>query len=93
MIRFLQQDNKATKVVFAVIIGIVVISMVYYLVPGIMDATGSGGDPNTYASVREPGVIGKIFGQTVAVTQPELSRALLQQTSTCPTLRAAPARS
>ena len=36
MIRFLPQDNKVVKILFGVIIGAAVISMVWYLVPGLM---------------------------------------------------------
>ena len=49
MIRFLQQDNKVTKIIFGVIIGVVVVAMVIYLVPGLMD---NGGHRTTPASMR-----------------------------------------
>ena len=35
MIRLLQQDNRTIKIIFALIIGAAVISMVAYLIPGI----------------------------------------------------------
>lgn len=79
MIRILQQDNKATKIVFAVIIGFAVLTMVITLVPGIFDNVGGSGDTNTYATVREPGVLRRIFGQTQTVTQTEVTRMAQQQ--------------
>ena len=79
MIRILQQNNKATKVIFAVIIGFAVVTMVITLVPGIFDNVGSSSDPNTFATVHEPGFIGKVFGETQTVTRPEIARAVQQQ--------------
>ena len=38
MIRILQKENRVTKIIFAVIIGAAVISMVAYLIPGVGDA-------------------------------------------------------
>ena len=37
MIRILQQNNRITKILFAVIIGFAVVTMVITLVPGIFD--------------------------------------------------------
>ena len=37
-------------------------------------------DGTNYATVHAPGFLGKIFGQSVPVTQAEISRAVLQQT-------------
>ena len=79
MIRILQQDNKFIKIVFGVIIGAAVVTMVITLVPGIFDNTGGGNDPNLYATVREPGFFGKLFGNSQTVTHTEISRAVQQQ--------------
>jgi peptidyl-prolyl cis-trans isomerase D len=79
MIRILQQDNKAIKAIFAVIIGLAVVTMVITLVPGIFDTTGAGGDSVNYATVREPGFFGKVFGETIPVTQVEVARQAQQQ--------------
>ena len=58
MIRFLQKDSKAIKVVFWLIIGATCITMVVFLVPGILsDQTSTGS--NTYATVRPAGLFGK----------------------------------
>ena len=49
MIRFLQTDNRMTKAIFVVIIGIVSVGMVIYLIPGL---TGQGaGAANVYATI------------------------------------------
>ena len=79
MIRFLQQDNKLVKGVFIVFIGAAVGAMVITLVPGIFDNVGTGSDPAVYATVKETGVLGKIFGETLPVTTQEISRAVQQQ--------------
>jgi peptidyl-prolyl cis-trans isomerase D len=79
MIRILQQDNKAIKAIFAVIIGLAVVTMVITLVPGIFDNTGAGADTATYATVREPGFFNKIFGETQTVTQTDVARQAEQQ--------------
>ncbi len=80
MIRILQQNNKAMKVVFGVIIGFAVVTMVITLVPGIFDNVGSSGDPQTYATVHEPGFFGRIFGSSETVTRDEIGRVIQQQT-------------
>ncbi len=49
MIRFLQTDNRLTKALFVVVIGMASVSMVVYLIPGL---TGGGAtSPDTYAMV------------------------------------------
>ena len=80
MIRFLQQDNKLVKGVFVVFIAAAVGAMVITLVPGIFDNVNGGSDPTTYATVKEPGFFGRLFGATVPVTQQQISRAVQQQT-------------
>ena len=79
MIRILQQNNKATKIVFAVIIGFAVVTMIITLVPGIFDNVGASSDLGTFATVHEPGLAGKLFGETVPVTQADISRVVAQQ--------------
>jgi peptidyl-prolyl cis-trans isomerase D len=78
MIRFLQQNNKATKYLFGIIIGAAVLTMVITLVPGIFDNIGAGGDPTNYATVRYPSFFGRIFGETLPVTQAEVARQAQQ---------------
>jgi peptidyl-prolyl cis-trans isomerase D len=49
MIRFLQQDSRITKAIFVVIIGFVAITMVIYLIPGLMG--GGAVSEDAYAIV------------------------------------------
>ena len=79
MIRILQQDNKITKAVFAVIIGAAVITMVITLVPGIFDNAGAGGDVANYATVHSMGPFGRVFGESVPVPQSEVTREAQMQ--------------
>jgi peptidyl-prolyl cis-trans isomerase D len=82
MIRILQQDNRITKIIFAVIIGFAVITMVITLVPGIFDnATTS--DSSVYATVKQPGYFGRVFSESTPIKTVEVnqlaSRQLQQQ--------------
>jgi peptidyl-prolyl cis-trans isomerase D len=79
MIRILQQDNKATKIVFAVIIAAACFSMVAYLIPGIGDTADSGSNAGVYATVRDPGVLGKFDGDTTDIKTTEVSQMAQQQ--------------
>jgi peptidyl-prolyl cis-trans isomerase D len=79
MIRILQQNNKAVKVLFGVIIGLAVVTMVITLVPGIFDNVGGSSDPNTYATVHETGFFGRIFGETETISQTDVARLAQQQ--------------
>jgi peptidyl-prolyl cis-trans isomerase D len=72
MIRFLQQDNKLTKILFGVIIGAACVSMVVYLIPGLMD-NGTSTDTAVYATVHTPGAWGRIFGENSQVTMQEVT--------------------
>jgi peptidyl-prolyl cis-trans isomerase D len=78
MIRFLQQDNRVTKIIFGVIIGVVVVGMVVYLIPGLMDA-GMATDTNVYATVRTPGTWGRLFGESSEVKTEEVERLAQRQ--------------
>jgi peptidyl-prolyl cis-trans isomerase D len=79
MIRILQQDNKFIKIVFAVIIGLAVITMVITLVPGIFDNVDSGGTSVNYATVHAPGLLGRLGADTEPVLQADVTRAASQQ--------------
>jgi peptidyl-prolyl cis-trans isomerase D len=75
MIRFLQQGEKLQKIIFGVIIGVVVVGMVIYLVPGLMDAAGSGTDATSvYATIHTPGVWGRLFGESTPVKTEDVTR-------------------
>jgi peptidyl-prolyl cis-trans isomerase D len=80
MIRFLQQDNKAVKIMFAVIIGAACISMVIYLVPGLMSDNSTGNSSAVYATVREPGILGRIgFGESTEIKTEDVAKLAEQQ--------------
>ncbi len=82
MIRTLQQDSRIMKIIFAVIIGLAAVTMVITLVPGIFD-TGGTNDVNVYATVREPGLLGRIASDSTPIKMVEVnqlaSRQLQQQ--------------
>jgi len=78
MIRFLQQDNKLTKILFGVIIGGACISMVVYLVPGLMDNTMAT-DSTVYATVRPPGAMGRLFGESISIKTQQVSQLAERQ--------------
>jgi peptidyl-prolyl cis-trans isomerase D len=78
MIRILQQDNKFIKFVIGAFLVIVIVSMVVFLVPGIFDNLGNGVDAGNFASVHAPGVWGKLFGESIPITQLEISRQVSQ---------------
>ena len=78
MIRILQQDSRITKVIFAVIIGAAIVTMVITLVPGIFD-NGTANDASVFATVHSPGVIGRIVGETTTIKAVDVQRAAEQQ--------------
>jgi peptidyl-prolyl cis-trans isomerase D len=78
MIRILQQDNKATKIIFAVIIGAACLSMVAYLIPGIGDNAGATNAAGVYATVRDPGPLGRLTEPTSISTQAVTQLAQMQ---------------
>src|SRR5215469_4300912 len=60
MIRILQQDTRAVKILFAVIIGFAAITMVITLVPGVFDNSSGGNNGAIYATVHRPGLVGRL---------------------------------
>ena len=78
MIRILQQDSRITKVIFAVIIGAAIVTMVITLVPGIFD-NGTANDASVFATVHSPGVFGRIVGETTTIKTADVQRAAEQQ--------------
>jgi peptidyl-prolyl cis-trans isomerase D len=74
MIRALQKDNRVTKAIFAVIIGVATLSMVLYLVPGLYDGVTGGTAPGVYATVRNPGFFGRIFGEPTPIKTTEVTQ-------------------
>ena len=78
MIRILQQDNRATKAIFAVIIGAAIVTMVITLVPGIFD-NGAANDASVYATVRTPGLLGRIAGESTSIKTEDVQRTAQRQ--------------
>ncbi len=81
MIRSLQQDNRASKAIFAVVIGFAIIAMVVTLVPGIFD-NSTATNSTTFATVRTPGWFGRFKGDSEAISNAEVentARAMLQR--------------
>ena len=78
MIRILQQDNRATKAIFAVIIGAAIVTMVITLVPGIFD-NGAANDASVYATVRTPGLLGRIAGESTSIKTSDVQRTAQRQ--------------
>ncbi len=78
MIRILQQDNRLIKIIFAVIISLAVITMVITLVPGIFD-NATGNDAAVYATVREPGWLGKLGSDSIPIKATEVNQLAQRQ--------------
>jgi peptidyl-prolyl cis-trans isomerase D len=78
MIRILQQDNRITKAIFAIVIGAAIVTMVITLVPGIFD-NGASNDATVYATVRTPGWLGKVTGDTTTIKTSDVLRVAQQQ--------------
>ena len=76
MIRFLQKDSKAIKVVFWLIIGATCITMVVFLVPGILSGDQSTTGAGTYASIRPAGLLGRYLplGTSRDITNQEVTQ-------------------
>src|ERR1700676_1940118 len=79
MIRILQQDNKATKIIFAVIIGAACLSMVAYLIPGIGDNAGASNAAGVYATVRDPGPLGRLTADSTTISTQDVSQLAQMQ--------------
>ncbi|MCU1223547.1 MAG: PpiC-type peptidyl-prolyl cis-trans isomerase [Edaphobacter sp.] len=78
MIRILQKDNRITKILFAVIIGFAVITMVITLVPGIFD-NATGDSATVFATVREPGILGRVGGDSTPIKMTEVNQLAQRQ--------------
>lgn len=79
MIRILQKDSKTLKIIFALIIGVVGLSMVAYLIPGIGDNADSSSNAGVYATVRDPGILGKFNGDSTPIKTTEVTQTAQQQ--------------
>ncbi|HZD78232.1 MAG TPA: peptidylprolyl isomerase [Acidobacteriaceae bacterium] len=76
MIRFLQKDSKAIKIVFWVIIVTACVSMVVFLVPGLLSGDQGPTGTGTYASIRPAGLFGRYFafGSSREITNQEVTQ-------------------
>jgi peptidyl-prolyl cis-trans isomerase D len=79
MIRLFQQDNKATKILFGVIIAAAIVTMVITLVPGIFNDDSAANNASLFATVRAPGVWGKIFGGSTAISMQDVQQQTERQ--------------
>jgi len=80
MIRFLQRDNQLLKILLGAVLGIVCISMVVYLVPGLMDnADSTSAAAGVYATVHTPGPWGRIFGESDQIKTDDVSQLAERQ--------------
>jgi peptidyl-prolyl cis-trans isomerase D len=73
MIRFLQQKTSLVKYIFIGGIGVVIVAMVAFLIPGIFqdeNATSGG----TYATVGGAGFLGRIFGGKTEIPTTEVQQ-------------------
>jgi peptidyl-prolyl cis-trans isomerase D len=73
MIRIFQQDNKATKIVFGLIIAAAIVTMVITLVPGIFN-DDTANNAALFATVRTPGVWGRLLGGSTPITMQEVQQ-------------------
>ena len=81
MIRLLQQNSSAVKFIFAFIIIAAIGTMVITLVPGIFDTAATGGTSDVFATVHDPGWMGRLeSGSTIKETEvAQLASRQLQQ--------------
>jgi peptidyl-prolyl cis-trans isomerase D len=76
MIRFLQNNNRMTKAIFVVIIGVVSVGMVVYLIPGL---TGQGtSSADTYATIY-PHWYSRYLSSGEAVSEEKVEKIARQQ--------------
>src|SRR6201996_9854213 len=78
MIRIFQQDNPATKFIFGVIIAAAIVTMVITLVPGIF-SDDTANNSTVYATVRTPGVWGRLLGGSTPISMQEVQQQTQRQ--------------
>src|ERR1700723_3186308 len=78
MIRLFQQDTRLMKWLFGVIIGFAAVTMVITLVPGIFD-NASANDASVFATVKEPGALGRVFGESTPIRTVEVNQMAARQ--------------
>ena len=78
MIRIFQQDNKATKIIFGLIIAAAIVTMVITLVPGIFN-DDTANSAALFATVRTPGVWGRLLGGSTPISMQEVQQQTQRQ--------------
>jgi peptidyl-prolyl cis-trans isomerase D len=78
MIRIFQQDNRATKIIFGVIIAAAIVTMVITLVPGIFN-DDTANSAALFATVRTPGMWGRLLGGSTPITMQEVQAQTQRQ--------------
>ncbi|HVG26345.1 MAG TPA: peptidyl-prolyl cis-trans isomerase [Acidobacteriaceae bacterium] len=78
MIRIFQQDNRATKTIFGIIIAAAIVTMVITLVPGIFNDDASA-NAALFATVRAPGWWGRLGGGSTAIPMADVQRETQRQ--------------
>src|ERR1700748_1571643 len=73
MIRIFQQDNRATKIIFGLIIAAAIVTMVITLVPGIFN-DDTANNAGLFATVRTPGIWGRLLGGSTPITMQEVQQ-------------------
>jgi len=76
MIRFLQNNNRMTKAIFVVIIGVVSVGMVVYLIPGLTGQGSSSAD--TYATIY-PHWYSRFLSSGQAISEQRVEQIARQQ--------------
>jgi peptidyl-prolyl cis-trans isomerase D len=79
MIRIFQQDNRATKIIFGLIIAAAIVTMVITLVPGIFQDDAATNNSALFATVRTPGVWGRFAGGSTPITMQEVEQQAQRQ--------------
>ena len=78
MIRIFQQDNKATKIIFGLIIAAAIVTMVITLVPGIFNDDAAN-NTALFATVRTPGVWGRMLSGSTPITMQDVEQQARRQ--------------
>jgi peptidyl-prolyl cis-trans isomerase D len=78
MIRIFQQDNKATKIIFGLIIAAAIVTMVITLVPGIFN-DDTANNASLFATVRAPGAWGRMLGGSTPISMQDVERQTERQ--------------
>jgi peptidyl-prolyl cis-trans isomerase D len=79
MIRLFQQDNRTTKILFGVIIAATIVLMVIFLVPGLFNGSDESSNPSVFATVKSPGLWGKLTGGSTPISMADVQAQTRRQ--------------